>query len=126
MTGLSSNFRYAFCKTRYYCRSLAAISALPPHKPHTLGPFEVFDRSVKRLQKDRAAARDGGRRSRTADYVRDEVADRMMERLLVSDNLSVPLLCLGRVLGYKAEIRYNARPWVWAWTLLKAPRFKSN
>ena len=43
----------------------------------------MFDRNVKRLQKDRAASRDDGARSRTVDYVRDEVADRMMERLMV-------------------------------------------
>jgi len=74
---------YTRCRTRY-CRSFAIISTPPsPQNSHTLEPFKVFDRSVKRLQKDRAAGRDGGSRSRTADYVRDEVADRMMERLLV-------------------------------------------
>ncbi|KAI9574829.1 S-adenosyl-L-methionine-dependent methyltransferase [Boletus coccyginus] len=44
--------------------------------------FRVFDRTAKRTQRDRAASRDGGGRSRAVDYVRDEVADRMMERLL--------------------------------------------
>jgi NADH dehydrogenase [ubiquinone] 1 alpha subcomplex assembly factor 5 len=42
-------------------------------------PYQVFDRSVKRLQRDRVA----GDKSRTVDYVRDEVADRMMERFMV-------------------------------------------
>ncbi len=45
-------------------------------------PFKVFDRQVKRSQKDRAVARDGGNRSRTVDYVRNEVAERMIERFL--------------------------------------------
>ncbi|KZT06514.1 S-adenosyl-L-methionine-dependent methyltransferase [Laetiporus sulphureus 93-53] len=45
-------------------------------------PYQVFDRNAKRLQKDRSAMRDGGERSRTVDYVRDEVADRMIERLM--------------------------------------------
>jgi NADH dehydrogenase [ubiquinone] 1 alpha subcomplex assembly factor 5 len=49
-----------------------------------VGPFEVFDRKVKRMQKDAAAMREGGNRSRTVDYVREEVADRMMDRLMVS------------------------------------------
>jgi NADH dehydrogenase [ubiquinone] 1 alpha subcomplex assembly factor 5 len=49
----------------------------------TASAYRVFDRTAKRTQKDRAASRDGGERSRTVDYVRDEVADRMMERLLV-------------------------------------------
>lgn len=48
-----------------------------------LTPFRVFDRHVKRLQKDRAAGFDGGERSRTVDYVRNEIADRMAERLAV-------------------------------------------
>jgi hypothetical protein len=64
-------------------RSLAAVSSTFDARAGTVGPFQVFDRNTKRLQKDRAASRDGGARSRTVDYVRDEVADRMMDRLLV-------------------------------------------
>ena len=36
------------------------------------------------MQKDAAVAKDNGETSRVVDYVRDEVADRMMERLQVS------------------------------------------
>ena len=50
----------------------------------TRSPYQVFDRHAKRLQKDRAAARDAGNRSRTVDYVRDDVASRMMERFMAS------------------------------------------
>lgn len=65
-------------------RSFAAVSSSsPPPSLTTVGPYQVFDRNAKRLQKDRAASRDGGARSRTVDYVRDEVADRLMERFLV-------------------------------------------
>ena len=46
-------------------------------------PFTVFDRNMKRLQRDRAAAKNDGEDSRTVDYLRNEVADRMIERLLV-------------------------------------------
>lgn len=49
----------------------------------TASVYRVFDRTAKRTQKDRAASRHGGQRSKTTDYVRDEVADRLMERLLV-------------------------------------------
>ncbi|KIM25179.1 hypothetical protein M408DRAFT_74685 [Serendipita vermifera MAFF 305830] len=45
-------------------------------------PFAVFDRNVKRIQRDRAASKNGGEDSRTVDYLRNEVADRMIERLL--------------------------------------------
>jgi hypothetical protein len=73
------------------------LSRLPPLRPLAYlspsqintafrRPFKVFDREAKRLQKDRAAARDGGTRSRTVDYVRDEVANRMIERFIVSGN----------------------------------------
>ena len=51
--------------------------------PGSVGPFQVFDRSVKVMQKDRSACHEDGKRSRTVDYVREEVADRMIERLLV-------------------------------------------
>lgn len=53
-----------------------------------LSPFRVFDREVKRMQKDRAAAFKDGEQSRTVDYVRNEVADRLSERFAVS----LPLL----------------------------------
>lgn len=65
-------------------RRFASHSASsPPPSFNTIGPYQVFDRNVKCMQKDRAALRNGGERSRVVDYVRDEVADRMMERFLV-------------------------------------------
>ena len=64
-------------------RPLATLSSSQINTA-TRGPFQVFDRHAKRLQKDRAAARDGGDRSRTVDYVRDDVANRMIERFTVS------------------------------------------
>lgn len=45
-------------------------------------PFIVFDRKAKLLQRDRAAA--DPERSRLTDYVKDEVAANMVDRLLVS------------------------------------------
>lgn len=45
-------------------------------------PFVVFDRRAKLLQRDRAAA--DPERSRLTDYVKDEVAANMVDRLLVS------------------------------------------
>ncbi|CDO68448.1 hypothetical protein BN946_scf184760.g4 [Trametes cinnabarina] len=58
----------------------ASVSSSSSLNPNSVGPFQVFDRNVKRMQKDRAAARDGGVRSRTVDYVRNEVADNLAER----------------------------------------------
>ena len=63
--------------TRHLARAFASEASF------TASAYRVFDREVKRRQKDCAVSRDGGKRSRTVDYVRDEVADRMMERLLV-------------------------------------------
>lgn len=81
---LLSSIRRGTARLPANIRTLAAVSSSsPPPNPNTLGPFQVFDRTAKRLQKDRAADRDAGVASRTVDYVRDEVADRMMERLLV-------------------------------------------
>ncbi|KXN89455.1 NADH dehydrogenase [ubiquinone] 1 alpha subcomplex assembly factor 5 [Leucoagaricus sp. SymC.cos] len=54
----------------------------PPPSFNAVGPYQVFDRNIKRTQRDRAALKNGGERSRIVDYVRDEVAERMMERFL--------------------------------------------
>jgi NADH dehydrogenase [ubiquinone] 1 alpha subcomplex assembly factor 5 len=64
-------------------RSFAAVApGAPP--PQATTPYEVFDRQAKRRQRDRAATRDGGEKSRVTDYLRTEVADRMFERFEVS------------------------------------------
>lgn len=63
-------------------RSYASLSSSPIN-PTSVGPFQVFDRNTKRLQKDRAASRNGGENSRTVDYVREEVAERLIERFMV-------------------------------------------
>ena len=44
---------------------------------------KVFDRHVKKLQRDRAVLDPD--QSRVVDYLRDEVADRVVDRLLVSN-----------------------------------------
>ncbi|KAI0758111.1 S-adenosyl-L-methionine-dependent methyltransferase [Fomes fomentarius] len=62
-------------------RSLASVSSSSPVNPNSVGPFQVFDRNVKRMQKDRSAVRNGGQRSRTVDYVRNDIADRLVERM---------------------------------------------
>lgn len=53
-------------------------TASNPNAPPT---FQVFNRAVKRLQRDRAAA--NKKASRNVDYLKDEVADRLVERILV-------------------------------------------
>jgi NADH dehydrogenase [ubiquinone] 1 alpha subcomplex assembly factor 5 len=87
-------------------RSLAAISSSSPSpNPYTVGPFQVFDRAAKKLQKDRAIDRDAGVASRTVDYVRDEVADRMMERLLVRYTVSRKIKYITHdSVGYQTQI----------------------
>lgn len=74
-----TTLRRAFAAPR---RSYASVSSGSVN-PGSVGPFQVFDRNAKMIQKDRSAEREDGSRSRTVDYVREEVADRMMERLLV-------------------------------------------
>ena len=54
------------------------------------------------MQKDCSATRDNGERSRTVDYVREEVADAMIERLLVRGSTTLvdhPPNPLGRILN---------------------------
>ncbi|CAE6527358.1 unnamed protein product [Rhizoctonia solani] len=65
-----------------FAQRYATASGSSPLGAHTMSPFRLFDRNAKRIQKDRAALRESGERSRTADYVREEVADRLFERVL--------------------------------------------
>jgi hypothetical protein len=47
-------------------------------------PFQVFNTETKRLQRNRAALLDPGT-SRRTDYLRDEVATRLVERFMVPE-----------------------------------------
>jgi len=92
-----------------YFRHLVSASSFSLINPNSVGPFQVFDRNAKRLQKDRAALHDGGERSRTVDYVRDEVADRMMERFTVSFLLAECACRTECTIGYQTEIQQRRR-----------------
>lgn len=70
-------------RSRTFARGYATASGSSPLGAHTLSPFRLFDRNAKRIQKDHAALRESGERSRMVDYVREEVADRLFERVLV-------------------------------------------
>lgn len=64
-------------------RSIAATSSVRTYASQTPGnpTLEVFNRKTKHLQKDRAAR--NVEESRKVDYLKDEVAMRLCERLLV-------------------------------------------
>ncbi|KAG9317317.1 S-adenosyl-L-methionine-dependent methyltransferase [Chiua virens] len=96
-----SLLRVVSCRSPAWCRAFAseALSAA-----HTSSAYRVFDRIAKQRQKDRAASRDGGARSRTVDYVRDEVADRMMERLLDIKTKFDTLVDLGSGPGHFSKL----------------------
>ncbi|THH16620.1 hypothetical protein EW146_g4046 [Bondarzewia mesenterica] len=85
-------------------RAFASVSPSSQINPNTVGPFQVFDRNAKRLQKDRAALREGGQRSRTVDYVRDEVADRMIERFTDVKRKFSSILDLGSGPGHFSKL----------------------
>lgn len=66
---------------RFHSRFLASIAdTVAP------APYQIFDRYAKVLQKDRSAVPTRVENSRTVDYVRDEIAGRLIERMLVSTN----------------------------------------
>lgn len=66
--------RRALCLSR---RSYAVQASGTP-------AFQIFNRHTKYLQRERAAA--NVERSRQTDYLKDEVAIRLSERLLVSSS----------------------------------------
>jgi len=73
---------------RHLSRSYALLSPSSPSTDLlTNAPYEVFDRNAKRLQKDRAAIKEGGERSRLVDYLRKEVTERVLERFEVSERV---------------------------------------
>lgn len=71
-------------------RGLAAASSVRTFASQTPGNpmLEVFNRQTKHLQKDRAAR--NVEESRKVDYLKDEVALRLCERLLVRNPAEGP------------------------------------
>ncbi|KAJ2816332.1 hypothetical protein IWW50_006537, partial [Coemansia erecta] len=67
----------------------------------TAAPFEVFDRNAKRMQRDRAASR--ATTSREVDYLRDEVAARVADRLLDIKRRYHTVVELGAGCGHLAK-----------------------
>lgn len=67
-------------------RCVAATSSVRAYASQTPGnpTLEIFNRQAKHLQKDRAAR--NVEESRKVDYLKDEVAMRLCERLLVRDS----------------------------------------
>lgn len=88
---------------KYNSRSLASVAdTVAP------APYQIFDRYAKVLQKDRSALPSRVEDSRTVDYLRDEIADRLIERMLVSVVSWFPLACLNASrVGYQAKVQYR-------------------
>ena len=88
-------------------------------------PFVVFDRNMKRIQRDRAASKNEGEDSRVVDYLRNEVADRMIERLLVSTSLVTLYLYL-MLVGYQTYLPVYSRRRFGTGTFLALDRIKTD
>ena len=112
--------------TRRFARSgtRSLASAAGPLNPGSAAPFQVFDRNLKVLHKDLSATLQDGERSRTVDYVRNEVADRMVERLMVrcifwsEKDAPAHSTCI----GHKTKVQQYLGLGLWTGSPLKAPR----
>lgn len=71
-----------------------------PGAPKPNSPFIVFDRGAKHLQRNRAATRNNGQASRLTDYIRDEAAANLSERLLDVKRNFETIVDLGSGAGY--------------------------
>ncbi|KAI5847806.1 S-adenosyl-L-methionine-dependent methyltransferase [Morchella snyderi] len=80
-------------------------TASNPNAPPT---FQVFNRAFKRLQRDRAAANKEA--SRNVDYLKDEVADRLVERILLINRPLPRVLDLGAGACHIARALTKHRP----------------
>ena len=88
---------------RFDYRSLASVADAV-----ALAPYQIFDRYAKVLQKDRSAVPSRVKNSRTVDYVRDEIAGRLMERMLVSISFRLFLVHLNTpCVGHQAQVQYR-------------------
>ncbi|GAA6026164.1 hypothetical protein JCM8202_005316 [Rhodotorula sphaerocarpa] len=75
--------------------------AVPSFAPSSASPFSVFDRTLKVAQRDRAARNKD--RSRLTDYVKDDVAETMVDRLLDIKRRYPLVLDVGSGPGYLAK-----------------------
>ncbi|KAL1721685.1 S-adenosyl-L-methionine-dependent methyltransferase [Schizophyllum commune] len=107
-----SNARPSFSPLRLSRASSRSYASISPSSSN-LTPYQIFDRHAKEIQKDQAASLDGGKRSITVDYLRDEVADRLMERFLDIKREFGSVLDLGSGPGHFSK-------------LLEAPRVKKS
>lgn len=101
-------------------RRSITTTAARRHYATTPQAFHVFNREAKKLQKDRAAM--NVEESRTVDYLKDEIAARVADRLLVKHTVFLGFQpshhpCL---LGHQPRFRYSGRFGVWMWTYCKA------
>jgi hypothetical protein len=131
-------------------RHARTYATLPPVQPSSSSAFHAFDRRTKMLQRDRAASGKEVPLSRLSDYVRDEVAAALVERLLVhlsgfpllqqppagflspvrpitsvatdDVSLSTTSCFVIDLTGYKAPISPYRRSWLWSGTSDKKPR----
>ncbi|KAK9472411.1 S-adenosyl-L-methionine-dependent methyltransferase [Dipodascopsis tothii] len=79
--------------TRALSQTVAAAAAYEPNANF----MQVFNRGVKRIQRDRAAV--DVETSREVDYLRDEIADRLVDRLLLISRQHDVLLDFGSGAG---------------------------
>jgi hypothetical protein len=94
---------------RIYSMSLASVAGVVAP-----APYQIFDRYTKVLQKDRSAGPNLVENSRTVDYVRDEIADRLIERMLVSSGPGFFFVYLNAShIGYQAQVQYRTRSGIW-------------
>ncbi|KAK6529192.1 hypothetical protein TWF281_008376 [Arthrobotrys megalospora] len=92
-------------------RSLATATSTEPGPSARAGgmaSFQIFDRHVKRLQRDRAAT--SLEESRNVDYLRDEVANRLVERLYDINRSYEHVLDLGAGACHLARALHRPHP----------------
>ena len=96
--------RHIFSRVpKFHSRWLASVAdTVAP------APYQIFDRYAKVLQKDRSAVPSRIENSRTVDYLRDEVADRLIERILVSPERLFFSVCLSvSRAGYQTKVQHR-------------------
>ncbi|GAA5991366.1 hypothetical protein JCM10908_003279 [Rhodotorula pacifica] len=101
MASLGRSVRSPATSLRAAIASGSRSYAVPSFAPSAASPFSVFDRNLKVAQRDRAARHK--ERSRLTDYVKDDVAQSMVDRLLDIKRRYPVVLDVGSGPGFLAK-----------------------
>ena len=104
---LMNSFRQTALSTATAIKHSRLYASISPHAPLRTGPYEVFDEKAKIRQRDRAILRaDPTSGHGVVDYLREEIAERLSERVEVGNASRAKLII--RICGFLQRESWNS------------------